>query len=216
MPIWLISFLAILAALITSLIFLLLIPKRKQPIKSKERKPPKQQVQLTRVERIDPEIPKPIVKEQCEVLEAPNLEEKITDFEGLKCRLVRPINREAYKILLDLEKAVQELGQGHRVLAEISLRAFMKIEKNSAHPNRVLAARRKIAQKRLDFLIIDKRGQPVLAVEYHGSGHYQGNAIYRDAVKRAALQEADLTLLEIYNGDKRETIYQRIIDGLKA
>ncbi|BCK77121.1 hypothetical protein AA0242T_2869 [Acetobacter aceti NRIC 0242] len=52
--------------------------------------------------------------------------------------------------------------------------------------------------KRVDFLLIDRFGNPVLAVEYNGSGHdLSGDADARMAVKRLALQKADIPLLEI-------------------
>ena len=37
----------------------------------------------------------------------------------------------------------------------------------------------------------------ILAVEYHGHGHFQGNATMRDAVKREAYRSASIALVEV-------------------
>ncbi len=56
---------------------------------------------------------------------------------------------------------------------------------------------RSINSKRSDFLIYTRPDfLPALVIEYHGPGHYQGNALARDAVKRAALKRAGIPLLE--------------------
>lgn len=44
-------------------------------------------------------------------------------------------------------------------------------------------------------LSVDRFGIAVLAVEYHG--HYQGNAVQRDAVKREAFRSANVAFLEV-------------------
>ena len=49
-------------------------------------------------------------------------------------------------------------------------------------------AYRAINSKRVDMIIIDARGYPKVAIEIQGSGHYQGDALQNDAIKRTALQ----------------------------
>ena len=56
---------------------------------------------------------------------------------------------------------------------------------------------RSINSKRLDFLMIDAYGMPVLAVEYQGHGHFSDTTFMRDAVKREALRKAGIRLLEV-------------------
>ena len=52
--------------------------------------------------------------------------------------------------------------------------------------------------KRLDLLVIDRRGYPALAVEYQGSGHNRGaDSKVRNAVKHSALASAKIALLEV-------------------
>jgi len=50
---------------------------------------------------------------------------------------------------------------------------------------------------RLDFVLFDRFGYLVCAVEYQGTGHHQNNAFLRDAIKREALRKAGGTMLEI-------------------
>ena len=51
--------------------------------------------------------------------------------------------------------------------------------------------------KRVDVLIVSRRGDPILAVEYHGHGHYQGTAAARDAVKKEALRKAGVPYIAV-------------------
>ncbi len=62
--------------------------------------------------------------------------------------------------------------------------------------------------KRADFVIVNSSGHVVLAVEYQGTGHYQGTARLRDAVKREAFCTAGVQLIESparYQGGCRRT-----------
>jgi hypothetical protein len=54
-----------------------------------------------------------------------------------------------------------------------------------------------INSKRADFLVVDNRGWPLLAIEYQGRGHYRGNASKRDAVKRTVLARAGIHYIEV-------------------
>jgi hypothetical protein len=58
-------------------------------------------------------------------------------------------------------------------------------------------AYRSINSKRVDFVVVDQRGMPVLAVEYQGHGHYRERSFMRDAVKREAFRKANVAFLEI-------------------
>jgi len=60
---------------------------------------------------------------------------------------------------------------------------------------------RSISAKRLDLLVVDAGGRPVAAIELQGSGHFQGDAMQRDRIKKEALRRAGIPLLEIHDGD---------------
>ena len=102
------------------------------------------------------------------------------------------LNREESQLLPLLDKVVVSLGHGHRVMAQTSLGEVIKASFGSA-PD----AHAAINSKRLDFAIVDRSGYLVCAVEYQGTGHYQGNAILRDTVKREALLKAGVPMVEV-------------------
>lgn len=79
------------------------------------------------------------------------------------------------------------------VHAQVSLGEVLSAE-GSAH--------RAINSKRVDFLLTDKQFSPVAAIEYHGGGHYQGNAELRDSVKRTTLQKAGIKYIPIQVTDE--------------
>ena len=109
----------------------------------------------------------------------------------------RLLNRSEYGILRILEKVVRETGSGRRVMAQTSLGEVIGTRSASGTEEARDPAFRSINSKRLDFLVIDRSGMPVLAVEYQGHGHYQNNAFMRDAVKREAVRKAGIRLVEI-------------------
>lgn len=71
-----------------------------------------------------------------------------------------------------------------------------------------------INSKRVDVLLVDRFGSPVVAVEYQGSGHYQGSAAARDAVKKEALRKAGVQYVEVMESDSDEWIRQKVSEAL--
>lgn len=64
--------------------------------------------------------------------------------------------------------------------------------------------------KRFDFLITDKSFNPVLAVEYNGTGHFQKNWEERDKVKEIACKKAGILFFVITYDDDREKAGEEI------
>ena len=87
------------------------------------------------------------------------------------------------------ERAIREQKLTWRVMAQVSLGEVL-----SSPDARAYAA---INSKRVDLLIISSRGDPIAAIEYQGSGHYQGTAPARDAVKKEALRRAGVRYIEM-------------------
>lgn len=54
-----------------------------------------------------------------------------------------------------------------------------------------------INSKRVDFCIVDRNYMPVAVIEVNGSGHYQGDALERDEVKRAAIESAGIKYIAL-------------------
>lgn len=110
----------------------------------------------------------------------------------------RPLlNKSEYRILRILEEVSRDTPGGHRVMAQTSLGEVLAPQSASAPQEARDLAFRSINSKRLDFVVIDAYGMPVLAVEYQGPGHYTEKSFMRDAVKREVLRKAGIRLLEV-------------------
>ncbi|QAV47644.1 DUF2726 domain-containing protein [Pantoea agglomerans] len=102
----------------------------------------------------------------------------------------RPLmNKSEYAVFCRLEKLLSTSHRGYRVFSQVSLGEILGSNDQQAY----LA----INSKRADFVIIDWSGQPKAVVEYHGSGHFQEDAILRDSVKREACSSAGIAFVEL-------------------
>lgn len=103
----------------------------------------------------------------------------------------RPLmNKSEYGVFCRLEKLLSTSHRGYRVFSQVSLGEILGSDDKQAY----LA----INSKRADFVIIDWSGQPIAVVEYHDSGHFQGDAVVRDAVKREACNSAGIAFIELH------------------
>lgn len=102
----------------------------------------------------------------------------------------RVMNRSEYRVFRTVEEVVLAMGGGQRVFAQTALGEVLSSSDARAF--------RAINAKRVDILVVEPDGQPRLAIEYQGSGHYRGDAAARDAVKREALRKAGIPLLELF------------------
>ena len=132
----------------------------------------------------------------------------------------KPINAEAYfNAFKHLEELVKRHRPSWRVFAEVNMGAFLFVDPQS-NANKYIRkeAFASINSKRVDFLVIDGTGNPVIAVEYNGTGHAIDPlaASMRDEVKLSALTQAGIHLLTLDNIDATEVTKHKIIEALKS
>jgi Protein of unknown function (DUF2726) len=112
------------------------------------------------------------------------------------------LNRSELRIFKIIEDLMAKSQPGYRVFAQASLGEIL------ASPNK--DAFLSINSRRVDILIVDPDGWPIAAVEYQGGGHYQGDAVNRDAIKKTALRKAGIPYVEVFPEDDVDQIYMRI------
>jgi hypothetical protein len=112
---------------------------------------------------------------------------------GARFQARRVMNAGEYHVFRIVEEEIFALKRGYRVFAQTSLGAVLESPNENAF--------RSINSKRVDALVVDKGGRPVLAVEYQGTGHFQGTAPARDAIKKEALRKAGVAYLEVLHSD---------------
>lgn len=114
--------------------------------------------------------------------------------------VARPLlNRSEQRLHAALSVALAELNRADLYLmTQVSYGEFL----GSKHRSTFLS----FNSKRADFVVTDRDFNPVLVIEYQGSGHWganwisRRNANRRDAVKRKVLRRAGIPLLEIHDG----------------
>lgn len=112
-------------------------------------------------------------------------------------KAVPPVNREAVRVLYAIDEWIKDMQPDWRFAFEVAMGGFIKTPYAPDDP-RQKRAFSSYSGKRVDFLLIDRYGLPILVIEYHGTGHdLSGDADDRMAVKRLALQKAGIPLLEI-------------------
>lgn len=118
----------------------------------------------------------------------------------------RLMNASEYAVFAYLRELLRDLGHRHHAFPQVPLKAFLDIEGENA--------RRAVGSKRLDILVVDAAGLPALAVEYHGGGHFQGDAIQRDRIKKLALERAGIPLVELYRDYERTELRGKVCQAL--
>lgn len=129
-------------------------------------------------------------------------------------RAVRPVNKEAVRVLYALDEWIAINRPGWRLSFEVAMGAFIKTTFDS-DDRMQKAVFSSYNSKRVDFLLIDRFGQPMLAVEYHGTGHeLSDDASDRMQVKRLALARAGVPLAEIPAKASKQDILRMIENSL--
>ena len=116
------------------------------------------------------------------------------------------LNRGEARLFRELDQAVLARNSGWQVMAQVSLGEILRTSDAAAY--------RCINSKRVDLLLMDDQCQPRHAIEYQGSGHHQGTAAARDAVKKEALRRAGVGYFEVIAGQTTPTELRRLVEKL--
>ncbi len=120
---------------------------------------------------------------------------------------VQPLlNRKETRVFREVEKVLSEKDPGWQVMAQVSLGEILSSKNSQAYSC--------INAKRVDLLLVDDNCRPKHVIEYQGSGHHQGTAAARDAVKKEALRRAGLGYHEVVAGDTTPADLRRLIERL--
>ena len=152
------------------------------------------------------------IKDQAKEQDLSDYSNQVKFIEQAVLRSRKPITAESFRVVYSVLE--RSLEPRYRILAEVSLGSFIGTDNKSHSDYASDLAFRSINSKRVDFLIIDPLGAPHLAIEYHGSGHFQGNAESRDAVKRLIFQKVGIPLLEFKEGVSEDNVRDAVIKNL--
>jgi Protein of unknown function (DUF2726) len=125
---------------------------------------------------------------------------------GASFQKQRLLSNSEFRVFRVVEAEVTAARRGYRVFAQTSLGEVLRSPSDEAF--------RSINSKRVDILIVDQGGWPVVAVEHQGAGHHQGTAAARDAVKKEALRKAGVRYVEVSETDSDEQIRSRVRENL--
>ena len=125
---------------------------------------------------------------------------------GAEFRARPLLNRREAKLFKALDAAVIARNPGWQVMAQVSLGEFL------ASPDR--EAYGAVNAKRVDFALMDPDSRVTHAIEYQGSGHHQGTAAARDAVKKEALRRAGIGYHEVVAGHTTAGELRRLVQKL--
>lgn len=126
--------------------------------------------------------------------QAPDAPDQLRIVLGAQFRARPLLNKPEQRLLAHLDRTLAREAPDWRAMAQVSLGEILASEDRDAF----LA----INSKRVDFLVVDAESRPLHAIEFQGTGHHQGSAAARDAVKREALRRAGIGYVEIFSGDK--------------
>jgi hypothetical protein len=116
------------------------------------------------------------------------------------------LNKSEAQVFKALDRIVIARNPQWQVMAQVSLGEFLASEDREAYAC--------VNSKRVDFALMDGDCRVRHALEYQGSGHHQGSAAARDAVKKEALRKAGVGYFEIVAGHTTPAELKRLIEKL--
>ena len=120
---------------------------------------------------------------------------------------VQPLlNRSEARVFRELDSIVLSCNPGWQVMAQVSLGEILRCKDARAYGC--------INSKRVDLLLVDDDCQPRHVIEYQGTGHHQGTAAARDAVKKEALRRAGIGYHEVVAGHTTPSDLRRLVEKL--
>ena len=111
---------------------------------------------------------------------------------GSEFKAVPLLNKSEARVFKELDQLVIARNPGWQVMAQVSVGEFVMSDDPEAHAC--------INSKRVDLLLVDADCRARHALEYQGTGHHQGSAAARDAVKKEALRRAGIGYHEVVAG----------------
>ncbi|MCT2538560.1 DUF2726 domain-containing protein [Sedimentimonas flavescens] len=113
-------------------------------------------------------------------------------------RVVPLLNRLEARVLPMLEKIAREMGEGHRVLAQVALSQVVHAVSPDGTEDTFSDANKALAGEHLDLALLDRRGFVVAAIECHATTEVPSDfQISRSQAKRDALAKAGLKLIDL-------------------
>ncbi|MDB5723364.1 MAG: hypothetical protein JWQ16_118 [Novosphingobium sp.] len=117
----------------------------------------------------------------------------------------RPLlNKSEARLFRALDKMVIARNPEWQVMAQVSVGEFVGSADADAYAC--------INSKRVDLLLVDGDCRARHAIEYQGTGHHQGTAAARDAVKKEALRKAGVGYDEVVAGKTTPSDLQRLVE----
>ncbi|HWA45434.1 MAG TPA: DUF2726 domain-containing protein [Hypericibacter adhaerens] len=116
------------------------------------------------------------------------------------------LNRSEARVFKELDRMVIACNSTWQVMAQVSLGEILRCKDADAY--------RCINSKRVDLLLVDGDCEPRHAIEYQGTGHHQGTAAARDAVKKEALRRAGIGYHEVVAGHTTPADLKRLVEKL--
>ena len=117
------------------------------------------------------------------------------------------MNNSEYAVFRNIEKIVPK---GLRIMAQVSMGEFINTQWGSASEPVTKKAYSAFNSKRVDMLIINQYGDPIIAIEYQGTGHNKGNYKDRDLIKKMALEKAGIELVEVFPSDQPDQYKEKV------
>lgn len=116
------------------------------------------------------------------------------------------LNKSEARVFHELDRLVIGRNAAWQVMAQVSVGEFVGSDDAEAYGC--------INSKRVDLLIVDGDCRARHALEYQGTGHHQGTAAARDAVKKEALRKAGIGYHEVVAGHTTPSELKRLVERL--
>ena len=109
----------------------------------------------------------------------------------------------------------RELPKGFHLHGKVRLEDIIRV-KREVNPKLRWNLRGRVKSRHIDYLITNKAGKPILAIELDGNSHDTSSAKVTDQVKTALFEAANIPLRRVRVGQNFAIMTREIVKGLSA
>lgn len=123
------------------------------------------------------------------------------------------VNSAEFAFFHSLQKS---MPPGYFVMSKVRLEDIIRVKPGIANEKIRWHLRQRVKSRHVDFLIINDKGHPVMAIELDGGSHNDEKTKNADDLKNGLFRAAQIPFLRVRTGENFEKVSRKIVSELNV